>query len=67
MAATDRKVIHMLCDELRIQHESRGEGARRHVRVIFDDVSEGSHAHSDVDDFFEHFDLDSHLPSDEDY
>ena len=61
MGAADRKVIHMLCEELGIQHESCGEAAARHVRIIFD---AGSDAPSDVHDFFQRFDLD--LASDED-
>ena len=36
LGAADRKVIHMICDELGIQHESRGEGAERRIHILFD-------------------------------
>ena len=40
LSAADRKVLHVLCDELGIRHESRGDGANRCVHVFFDAVSD---------------------------
>lgn len=40
--SADRKVIHMICEELGIQHESRGAGASRCIDILFDDVAPAS-------------------------
>lgn len=44
LGAADRKVIHMICDELGIQHESRGEGAERRIHILFEDRPAGYRA-----------------------
>ena len=36
LSAADRKVIHLLCEELGVRHESRGEGADRRIHVSFE-------------------------------
>ena len=74
LSAADRKVIHVLCDELGIRHESRGEGASRCIYIFFDSDAPDSISdfageidaleymgHSEpeeYDDFYDHYDLD---------
>ncbi|CAE8626153.1 unnamed protein product [Polarella glacialis] len=43
LTAADRKVIHMICDELSIEHESRGEGAQRCIHIFFEDDDASLH------------------------
>ncbi|CAJ1372939.1 unnamed protein product [Effrenium voratum] len=56
LSPADRKVIHLLCEELGIVHESRGEGADRRIHVSFERASSHGSNHSDYEDYDDFFD-----------